>query len=265
MGLLNEITLVLSRLPVERWLFRPPRQPDQWDRLEKFLARGEKREAIEERLDPTVPPAVSGHAPLRRSLVSDEALVAYQKRELGKELLLLEKHLQQGCRIPALTGEPCDCCGGKHAVVIEALALETYGMAADQIYQDIAEWARSIQLIASVEEIASGQHKYGPEAVKARGFRKEVMGTESLAALITPKQEITPMHARAEATRLATEEVLGSRVILTEPSERQPLPEEIRYFTDSEEQIEESMNRNGIRNGLNGAFKTAINRASGGR
>ncbi|GAJ24879.1 unnamed protein product, partial [marine sediment metagenome] len=48
------------------------------------------------------------------SKVTTEETIAYQKRELGKELLLLEKHLREGCRIPPTTGEPCDCCSPKH-------------------------------------------------------------------------------------------------------------------------------------------------------
>jgi hypothetical protein len=39
--------------------------------------------------------------------VSTEETINYQKREISKELLLMEKHLQQRCKI---NGTACDCC-----------------------------------------------------------------------------------------------------------------------------------------------------------
>lgn len=50
--------------------------------------------------------------------------ITYRRREIGKELLLLEKHSQQLCKIG---GVACDRCE-KHPITIEALAQETLGM-----------------------------------------------------------------------------------------------------------------------------------------
>jgi hypothetical protein len=69
----------------------------------------------------------------RQKGVSTEDTIGYQKKEIGKELLLLEKHLQQGCKI---NGVACDCCE-KHPLAIEALAGETLGMTGADIYNEI--------------------------------------------------------------------------------------------------------------------------------
>ena len=122
------------------------------------------------------------------SKVTTEETIAYQKRELGKELLLLQKHLEQGCRIPPVTGEPCDCCSPKHTVTIEALALETYGITGEPIYQDLAKWAEEIERKTTIPEIESGRHNYGEDAVRARGYRKKMLGSESLGALLAPSE-----------------------------------------------------------------------------
>ncbi|MBA7535388.1 hypothetical protein ES705_27641 [subsurface metagenome] len=120
-----------------------------------------------------------------RSKVTTEETIAYQKKEIGKEILLLEKHLVQGCRIPPITGKPCDCCSPKHTVTIEALALETYGITGAPIYQELAEWAKEIEGKTTVPEIESGQHNYGNDAVRAREYRKRILGSESLEALLS--------------------------------------------------------------------------------
>ena len=96
--------------------------------------------------------------PQRRTVgskVTTEETIAYQRRELGKELLLLEAHLREGCRIPPTTGEPCDCCSPKHTITIEALALETYGMTGDPIYQELTKWAEEIERKTTIPEIES--------------------------------------------------------------------------------------------------------------
>jgi hypothetical protein len=53
------------------------------------------------------PQLVAAPPPEAHYGVSTEETIAYQKRELSKELLLLEKHLQQHCKI---NGTACDCC-----------------------------------------------------------------------------------------------------------------------------------------------------------
>ena len=104
--------MALSKLPVERLLVRRPDPIKSIEKLEELLTQGN-------------PPLSSptAEAGTKRALggsatagmvkkedmtkVTTEETVAYQKREMGKELLLLEKHLQQKCKI---AGKACDCC-----------------------------------------------------------------------------------------------------------------------------------------------------------
>lgn len=108
--------------------------------------------------------------------VTTDETITHQKREIVKELLLLEGHLQQGCKIG---GTACDCCT-KHPITIEALAQETTGMTPEPVFREIAEWARSVGEITSQAASASGKHdeEYPKLAIKAREFRKAIMPTE---------------------------------------------------------------------------------------
>ena len=105
--------------------------------------------------------------------ITTNETVLYQRREISKELILLEGHLQQGCKI---NDRACDCCE-KHPLKIEGLAQETAGMTADPVYSELADWTRSIATITSEEAAASGQYdeEYPKLAMKAREFRKAIM------------------------------------------------------------------------------------------
>ena len=120
--------------------------------------------------------------------VSTEETINYQKREIGKELLLLEKHLQQGCKI---AGKGCDCCGGKHLITIEALSQETLGMTGDNLYSHLAVWSRDLSPLTTAEASSSGKYddKYPQLAVQAREMRKKVMGTTDVMSLLEPKHQ----------------------------------------------------------------------------
>ncbi len=118
--------------------------------------------------------------------VSDAETVAYQDRELGKALLLMELHLQQRCKI---NGIPCDCCE-KHPMTIEALAEEALGMTGNSQYSDITDWAKRVAPQTSAVASASGDYDelYPQLAQEARVFRKRIMGTEDIKALISPEE-----------------------------------------------------------------------------
>lgn len=105
--------------------------------------------------------------------VSTEQTIRFQQREIAKQALLLEGHLQQGCKID---GVACDCCE-KHPINLEALAEETLGMTGDPVYDQIAEWCRQNGPKMTAEASASGRHEgeYPQLAVDLRGFRKKVM------------------------------------------------------------------------------------------
>jgi len=112
--------------------------------------------------------------PLRdTSRVSTKETIEHQKREIVKEFLLLEGHLQQSCKIG---GKACGCCT-KHPITIEGLAQETSAMTPDPIFREIAQWAKSISPITTEEASASGEYddEYPNLAIKAREFRRVIM------------------------------------------------------------------------------------------
>ncbi len=118
--------------------------------------------------------------------VSDAETIAYQNRELGKALLLMELHLQQGCKI---NGIPCDCCT-KHPMAIEALSEEALGMTGDPKYSDIISWTKKVTPMTTTDASTSGEYDeiYPELAQEARRFRKRIMGTEDIKALISPEE-----------------------------------------------------------------------------
>jgi len=105
--------------------------------------------------------------------VSTEQTIAFQNREITKQILLLEGHLQQGCKID---GTACDCCE-KHPINLEALAEETLGMTGDPVYDQLARWCRQNASKMTAEASASGSYdaEYPHLAVELRELRKQVM------------------------------------------------------------------------------------------
>lgn len=117
--------------------------------------------------------------------VSTQETIDYQKRELGKEFLLLEKHLQQQCKI---NGKACDCCS-KHPLVIEALSQEGLGLSGEAVFSEAAAWSRKIAPLTTEEASRSGQFdaQYPLLAIEARAIRKRLMGTTDIDALLSPE------------------------------------------------------------------------------
>jgi hypothetical protein len=82
--------------------------------------------------------------------VTNKEVEAYQRREIGKNLLLLQNHFQQGCKIPDKDGVPrgCDCCV-RHPMEIEALAQETIAIVPDnKVFVELADWVRKVEPIS---------------------------------------------------------------------------------------------------------------------
>lgn len=134
-------------------------------------------------------PANPGSQPqVRAKGVSDENTIRYQNIELAKELLLLDKHLQQGC---AIFGKPCDCCE-KHPLTIQALAEETYGITSNPLYMSIAAWAGAMGpfVDAQAPRDESALRRYAGWSLDAREYRKALMGSGYVA-------EISPDRRKA--------------------------------------------------------------------
>lgn len=108
--------------------------------------------------------------------VTLDETVGYQCREIAKELILLEGHLTQGCKI---NDKACDCCE-KHPIKIEGLAQEASGMISNPIFGELVAWTRKIAPITTEDAAASGEHdqQYQGLAAEAREFRKAIMAKE---------------------------------------------------------------------------------------
>ncbi len=78
----------------------------------------------------------------------------------------------------------------KHPMAIEALAEEALGMTGDPKFSDILAWAKKVTPMTTTEASTSGDYdKTYPElAQEARRFRKSIMGTEDIKALISPEE-----------------------------------------------------------------------------
>ena len=107
------------------------------------------------------------------STVSREETINYQKMSILKEILLLEAHLVQKCKV---NSKACDCCS-KHTIMLEALANETMGITGDSVYDELSRWARSVLPMVSAEASASGKYddQYPELAKQLREIRKKVM------------------------------------------------------------------------------------------
>jgi len=123
------------------------------------------------------------------SKLTNEETLAYQNREIGRELWQLEKHLAQGCRIPDRTGKPvpCDCCekGGFIAgLAYESIPIAERASSSSVIYQKVARWVEELTPMVTVSAVESGQYDYKKLSGQASALRKELMGSTSLKALL---------------------------------------------------------------------------------
>ena len=153
----------------------------------------------------TTAPQLDEKVPIEQPLthkLSNEETVAYQKRELGKQLFAMELHYAQKMRI---NGIPCDCGSSKHLLGIETFSEETIPMVNNpQVYYDVLEWLKEVSPKSTDAAAKSGKfdEEYLRMSGEARDFRKKIMGTLSPAAMIEPGQHIS----LDEAKKLAAEE-----------------------------------------------------------
>jgi len=194
MSWLSVIGTLVNRIPVERVLF-PPR--DNVKSLEKFAATM------------TAPVAENLAPPEQKTTITlptTEETVQELKRRLAKELYRMEMDLQEGARI---AGGPCDCLSAKHTLGLQATAEELMSYEANPAYGKITTWLRTREPEFEPEEIAQHPPEYYQAlAPEVRAFRKEVMGTESPGALLTPEEsELTLEEAKTLAAEEAAKEV----------------------------------------------------------
>jgi len=222
MGILNDLSLFVARLPLEKWLFRGPNRVEQLERMEKAIGLQQTASIVGE--------AVAREAAIETIAIGDaeqhpesilerletvspkhplttEETVSYQKREISKQLLAMESHYSQRMKI---RGVPCDCGSSKHLLFLEQLSQETIPMVNDpSIYEEIIAWVRENEPKSTEEAARSGKYddEYPVLSGQARDFRKNLMGSLSLAPMIEPQDQITLEEAKAEAAKVAAEEI----------------------------------------------------------
>ncbi len=109
------------------------------------------------------------------------------KRRLGKELYRLELDLQNGGRI---AGKVCDCLSKKHAFGLEATSEELMSYDTRPVYGQVISWIKKREPVFQPEEIAKHEPDYYRAMIpEVRALRKEVMGTEHVAALLNPEEK----------------------------------------------------------------------------
>jgi len=204
---------IISRVPIEKVLF-PPR--DSAKSLEKFATTmgsptSPKRAPISGNTDATITAkqevAVSVPAPAaRRDLPTREETTQALKRRLGKELYRAELDLSNKLRI---AGKPCDCLEQKHTLMLEAVAEELIAQEPDNpAYFEIIDWIKQNQSKVSIDAISTGQYddEYPRMAAEFKGFRKRIMGTTVLTAMVEPKEQVNLEEAKKIAAEQATKE-----------------------------------------------------------
>jgi hypothetical protein len=177
------VTNIIARIPVERVLF-PPR--DNTKALEDFVTtmsgtKNSKEAPVSEKPILTITrPSSQSELPTR------EETTAELKRRLAKELYRAELDLASKLRI---SGKPCDCLDSKHTLGMEAAAEELIPQEPNNpVYSEILQWIKNNHSKVSIEAIVSGQYdsEYPQMASEFKGFRKRIMGTTSLTAMVTP-------------------------------------------------------------------------------
>lgn len=201
---LSVLAQVIERIPLERLLIKPRSNKERLEDLREILSESHVKPteaAQEEPIEVTPGEAEEGyleprrqrvHLPEPRSELSTEETVAYQNREIAKNLLVLERHYTQRLRI---NGIPCDCGSGRHLLAIETLAEEAIPMVDNpDVYYRLIDWVKEVGPKSTDEAAKSGKYdnEYPKFSHQARDFRKEIIGSLEPSALFTTKVEELP-------------------------------------------------------------------------
>lgn len=179
---------------------QPKRPTPDWSRLQEASARLHGMPLVADRAEPTVAPASPVAVSARIAMPTTAETVDELKRRLGKELYRMELDLLGGGRI---AGKSCDCLSAKHHLGLEATAEELIPMDSNPVYLQVISWLNGHQTEFEPEEIAKRPPEYYQGlAQDVRRFRKEVMGTEYLGAMLT-EEERARAHALIEGRQEA--------------------------------------------------------------
>jgi len=208
------ITNIINRVPFERFMIPRPDHTKALEDFAKSLPRTESqketpsgqktRVTTQETRTATALVAEERKAP---QLPTNEETRQVLRRRLAKELYRAELDLAGGLRI---AGKPCDCLDSKHSLGLEAAAEELLPSEPDNpVYREILVWLEDNRPKLTIEAISSGQYdkEYPQMAAQFRDFRKRIMGTTALSAMIEPKQQVSLEEAKKLAAEEAAKEV----------------------------------------------------------
>jgi len=187
---------VIRRIPLDRILV-PPR--DNTKALREFADTFKATESqtamvSEQKAAPATeaPEKVTQEAVPARDLPTSEETTFELRRRLSKELYRAQLDLANKLRI---AGKPCDCLESKHTLGLEATAEELIPLEPDNsVYPEILDWIKQNRPKVTIEAISSGQYdnEYPKMSAEFRDFRKKIMGTTSLTAMVQPEQQKKP-------------------------------------------------------------------------
>ncbi len=208
--------MVVEKIPIERLLIKPPSKKEQLKGLQGILEEAQAKPAetasanpAEEITEGAVERPRLGDLGNRHTRVhleppgetngpTTEETVAYQNREIAKNLITLEKHYAQKLTI---AGKKCDCGAGRHLLAIEALAEEAVSMVDNpDIYYRIIDWTKGCSPKSTDQAAKSGRYddEYPLFSRQARDFRKELVGSLEPAALFDKKPEQQSESSQSE-------------------------------------------------------------------
>ncbi len=183
------VTNLINRVPIERVLFPPP---DNTKALKDFVTSMSGTQMANTALPEQKTISAIARPTPRPELPTPEETTSELKRRLAKELYRAELDLSGGLRI---AGKPCDCLDSKHTLGLEAAAEELIAQEpTNPVYTEILQWIKNNHPKVTIEAIVSGQYdeEYPRMASEFKGFRKRIMGTTALTAMIAPRQVTAP-------------------------------------------------------------------------
>lgn len=239
MGIVSKLLPVgldyLTRIPFERLIKTPDRTKDlrELHQILKESRQPPKSPSEEEEpeheaseIPEEEPASIVRERPRQKpmqSTVTLEDTIDYQKKEIAKLLLLMERHYAQGLRIK---GRVCDCGGQKHLLDIEALAQETIPMVREGgIYQELVDWVNKVGPETTVEAVSTGLYDkdYPIFSGEARDFRKELLGTLDVSALFNGPAKGRFVGVTIEKPELEQVEAPSETLALPSPEEQREI------------------------------------------
>ena len=214
MDWLQFITTIINRVPFERFMIPRPDHTKALEDFEKSLPRTESQKEAPSRQKTGITTQATKTA---TALVTEERNVPQLptteetrqvlRRRLAKELYRAELDLAGGLRI---AGKPCDCLDSKHSLGLEAAAEELIPSEPDNpVYRGILVWLQNNRPKVTIEAISSGQYdkEYPQMAAQFRDFRKRIMGTTALTAMVEPKARVSLEEAKKVAAEVAAKRI----------------------------------------------------------